>query len=92
MTAASTLVRRSALQAAELAVVFAISEALGRAVSGEVLMEETLARCLDAGGVAQGALYLIDEEGSLHLAAAVGYRSDPLSAVASFFGHADLLR
>lgn len=78
------LSQRVSLQAAELAVLVGISEALSQRLDLETMMTETLGRCLDAGGISQGALFQLQEDGSLGPIASVGY-GDP-ERLRSFFG------
>ncbi len=83
------LARRSALQAAELEVLSAVSEVLSRSVADDVPLEEVFASCLDAGCLFRGAFYLRKTGGSLHLATTFGFDAgtDPIGLT----GHETLL-
>ncbi len=57
--------QRSAMLATELSVVNGISSALVNGLDVGTAMDTVLAACLDAGGVALGALYLIEADGAV---------------------------
>jgi PAS domain S-box-containing protein len=83
------LAKRCSALASELTVLGGISDAVLRHRDIEAALDEALATCFDAGGIAAGALYLFDDTGEL--------RARPLGADApagldTFFGHPDLLR
>ena len=79
-----------ALQAAQLSALTGISDGLTRMAEPELAFPEILARCLDAAGVAHGALYVTGPDGRF-LRAHLGYGEDALEDLHSFFGHLDLL-
>ncbi len=85
------LAQRAALQAAELSVLGGISDAMARTPDVEPALEEILYRCLDAGGLSRGVLYLAGPDGRLFLRAQMGYDDLPPGELEGFFGHIDLL-
>ena len=58
----------------------------------DVALDEALATCFDAGGVAVGALYLLDDHGTLRVRPLGGDPSWPPSDLGTFFGHERVLR
>jgi PAS domain S-box-containing protein len=89
-----SLAQRCALQAAELAVLGGIAEALAHAQDPGEALQEILARCLDAGGVSLGAVYLMGTRGP-YLEVQAGFRAESDTSApgaASFFGQTELLR
>jgi PAS domain S-box-containing protein len=87
----SRLLQRSSALAAELRVLTGISEAVVRRRDVEATLDEALEACLDAGGVSVGALYRVVDGGALRVRA-VGGDGALAEALASFFGHEELLR
>lgn len=85
------LARRSAQRSAELTVLTAMSEAVLRSRDLHGALDQALAACFDAGGIAGGALYLLGDDGSLQVRAA-GPMEVPSALVESFFGHELWLR
>ncbi|HEY1556289.1 MAG TPA: response regulator [Kofleriaceae bacterium] len=86
------LSKRCSVLASELTVLTGISEAVLKHRDVDVALDEALATCFDAGGVAVGALYLLDDKRQLRVR---GLGDDPVwnaSDLASFFGHEALLR
>jgi PAS domain S-box-containing protein len=84
------LAKRCSVLASELAVLAGISDAVLNQRNVDAALDESLAECFDAGGIAQGALYLIDPGGALRVRV-IGTGSDT-AAVATLFGHEPLLR
>jgi PAS domain S-box-containing protein len=78
------LARRSAQRSAELTVLTAMSEAVLRNRDLDRALDEALAACFDAGGIAGGALYLLAQDGTLRVRSA-GTTVAP-AAIESFFG------
>jgi len=86
------LAKRCSALASELTVLTGISEAVLRHRDVDVALDEALATCFDAGGVAVGALYLLDAKGQLRARPLGGDPKWPPSDLATFFGHEALLR
>ncbi len=87
----ATLAQRNAALAAQVAAIDGISRVLVRTTDPDQAAEEVLARCLEAGGVSEGALYLRNPGGALSLRAAIGFAGVRRALVEMFFGHPDLL-
>jgi CheY-like chemotaxis protein len=85
------LAERSALQSAQLAVLAGIADALARSEDVEAALGDVLAECLDAGGIARGALFRVDANDRLALSLALGFPSDETAAVENLFGFPALL-
>jgi len=88
----SGLARRCSSLASELTVLAGISEAVLKHRDLDAALDEALASCFDAGGVAVGALYLLDRSGPLRVRALGHDAAWPSTSVTTFFGHEDLLR
>lgn len=78
------------LQAAQLSALTGISDGLTRIAEPDLAFPEILARCLDAAGVPQGALYVTGPDGGF-LRAHLGYGDEALDDLHGFFGQLDLL-
>ncbi len=87
----ATLAQRNAALAAQVAAIDGISRVLVRTADSNQAVEEVLARCLEAGGVSEGALYLRNPGGALSLRASIGFAGVRRALVEMFFGHPDLL-
>lgn len=87
----ASLAQRNAALAAQLAAIDGISRVLARTANPDQAAEEVLARCLEAGGVSEGAFYLRGPGGALSLRAAIGFAGVRRALVEMFFGHPDLL-
>src|SRR5262249_37249514 len=83
------LAKRCSVLASELAVLASLSESVLTNRNLDAAIEQSLIECFDAGGIAQGALYLLDARGRLS-ARAIGTGSDP-ARLATLFGHEELL-
>ncbi len=83
------LAKRCSALASELTVLGGISDAVLRHRDVEAALDEALATCFDAGGIAAGALYLLDDAGEPR-ARALG--AEAPRRLATFFGHPELLR
>ena len=86
-----SLVRRGALQAAQLSILGGIADALAGSADVELAIQHTLASCLDAGGMSKGALYQKDAGERLVLRHALGFSEADRTALESAFGFAHLL-
>jgi PAS domain S-box-containing protein len=86
------LAKRASALASELTVLTGISEAVLRHRDVAVALDEALATCFDAGGVAVGALYLLDDDGALRARPLGGDPKWPPPDLATFFGWEQLLR
>ncbi|HET9623497.1 MAG TPA: response regulator [Kofleriaceae bacterium] len=83
------LAKRCSVLASELSVLSGISEAVLNQRNMDAALEGSLAECFDAGGIAQGALYLLDADRiRVHV---IGTGSEP-AALTSLFGHDHLIR
>src|SRR5574341_932949 len=86
------LAHRCSLQTAQLSVLGKISEALVRAQNPDELLEEILARYLDAAGASLGVAYRMERDGRLSAHACIGFQSSIHGLLDDGFGHPDLLR
>jgi PAS domain S-box-containing protein len=86
------LAKRCSALASELTVLTGISEAVLRHRDVDVALDDALATCFDAGGVAVGALYLLDDHGALRARPLGGDPGWPPDDLATFFGREALLR
>jgi PAS domain S-box-containing protein len=86
----TSLLRRSMLQQAQLAVLAGIADALAK--NGLVcgVLDDVLASCLDMAGVSKGALYLMKDEGTLELQHQIGFSEAESLRLRAKFGHPDL--
>jgi len=84
------LAKRCSVLASELSVLAGISETVLSQRNADAALDDSLVACFDAGGIQQGALYLVDPKGVLRVRP-IGAGSDS-SALATFFGHESLLR
>jgi len=83
------LAKRCSVLASELAVLAGISDAVLNQRNVDAALDQSLTECFDAGGIAQGALYLGDASGALRVRP-IGSGLDP-AALTTFFGHEALL-
>ncbi|MBC7978682.1 MAG: response regulator, partial [Myxococcales bacterium] len=84
------LAKRCSVLASELSVLAGISEAVLNQRNVDAALDQSLGECFDAGGITQGALYLVDPGGALRVRP-IGAGSEPAD-LAAFFGHEPLLR
>ncbi len=84
------LAKRCSVLASELSVLAGISEAVLNQRNVDAALDESLAACFDAGGISQGALFLLEPNGELRVRP-LGSGSDP-AALSNFYGHESLLR
>jgi CheY-like chemotaxis protein len=87
----ASLLQRCTLQAAELSVLGGIADSLARQADAEGALDDVLARCLDAGGISAGVLYLEDSDGRQRVAGSSGYAGSPEGRAAGLFGHPEVL-
>jgi CheY-like chemotaxis protein len=87
----ASLLQRCTLQAAELSVLGGIADSLARQSSTDVALDDVLTRCLDAGGISAGVLYLEDADGRQRVAASSGYAGSPEGRAAGLFGQPEVL-
>ena len=85
------LAQRNAALAAQLAAIDGISRVLAQKADPDQAAEEVLARCLEAGGVSEGALYLRRPGGAMLLRAAIGFAGVRRALLEMFFGHPETL-
>jgi PAS domain S-box-containing protein len=70
-----------------------ISEAVLKHRDVDVALDEALAECFDAGGIAVGALYLTAADGSLRVRPiGAGHPLASIEELGRFFGHGEVLR
>ena len=91
MALLSGLTQRCGLQAAQLSLLSGVADALTRHGSVEKTLRDVLAATLDAAGISKGALILRDADGRLRLRQEVGFSEAERLALATFFGHIDML-
>jgi PAS domain S-box-containing protein len=84
------LAKRCSVLASELSVLAGISETVLSQRNADAALDDSLVACFDAGGISQGALYLVDPKGALRVRP-IGTGSDT-TALTTFFGHDSLLR
>ena len=84
------LAKRCSVLSSELSVLAGISEAVLNQRNVDAALDQSLGECFDAGGIAQGALYLLDPSGALRIRP-IGAGLEP-EVLAGFFGHEPLLR
>src|SRR6185436_20013028 len=85
------MVRRSALQAAQLSILGGIADALAKSDDAGHAIDAILAACLDAGGISKGALYRAGKDGRLVLHTEIGFSKADRPAVEIAFGYAHVL-
>jgi two-component system, cell cycle sensor histidine kinase and response regulator CckA len=90
VTLNSGLAHRCSTLAAELAVLSGISEAVVKHQNLEQALDEALAACLDVGGIAAGALYILEPNASMRVRPLRGSGSIP--GLESFFDNDASLR
>lgn len=86
------LAKRCSALASELTVIAGISEAVLKHRDLDVALDEALAACFDAGGISVGALYLLNEDGSLRVRPLGNESRWAKDDLDSFFGQPELLR
>jgi PAS domain S-box-containing protein len=78
--------QRASLQAAALAALAAIADALSRRVPIEPAMEQVVSQCIDAAGLSRGAVLLRQADDTLRCAAQVGFNPAQRSELESLLG------
>jgi len=86
------LVHRSNLQAARLAVLASVSEALARNRTLNGVLGEVLASCLDMAGISKGVLYLAENNGHLEFKHQTGFSEPAMPNVRRVFDCEDVIR
>ena len=87
------LARRCSSLASELTVLTGISEAVLKHRDVDVALDEALAECFDAGGIAVGALYLFGPDDTMRVRSlGSGHPVASMDDLESFFGHEKVLR
>jgi two-component system, cell cycle sensor histidine kinase and response regulator CckA len=89
-TQQAELLQRSTVQAAALAVLGGMAEALARHDPFEAIVRDTLHRCIDAAGLSVGVFYVVAADDAIRVLAAAGTGAESGSGVASGFGHPEL--
>jgi signal transduction histidine kinase/DNA-binding response OmpR family regulator len=87
----SDLIERSAMQAAQLAILGGIADALARSPDAERILGDALASCLDAGGISKGALFKTTRSGALVPAHSIGFSEREEAQLDTLFGYPGLL-
>jgi CheY-like chemotaxis protein/signal transduction histidine kinase len=82
---------RSGFQAAQLAILAGMGDALAGSQDVQEALVDVLAACLDAGGVSCGALYRSNGQEQLVFTRAVGFPLSVQPGLASVFGYPELL-
>jgi signal transduction histidine kinase len=72
------LARRCASLAAEVSVLRGISAALAEGSDPSAALDVVLAACLDAGGISEGGLFMLQPDGTLQLRAQIGRNGEAL--------------
>ena len=85
------LAKRCSALSSELTVLTGIAEAVLRHRDLDAALDESLATCFDAGGVAFGALYLLGPGGELRVRPVSSGASGNVHDMTAFFGRQDLL-
>ena len=87
------LAKRCSVLSSELAVLASLSESVLTNRNLEAAIDQSLTECFDAGGIAQGALYMVDPRGGLRVRL-IGAGTDgvPSAPFSTLFGHEALLR
>jgi PAS domain S-box-containing protein len=78
--------QRASLQAAALAALAAIADALSRRLPMEPAMEQVVSQCIDAAGLSRGAVLLRQTDDTLRCAAQVGFNDAQQAELASLLG------
>jgi two-component system cell cycle sensor histidine kinase/response regulator CckA len=92
LTQQAELLQRCTVQAAALAVLGGMADALARHDPFEVIVRDTLHRCIDAAGLSVGVFYMVADGGAIRVLAAAGAGEESGRGVASGFGHPELFR
>ena len=87
------LAKRCSSLASELTVLAGISEAVLKHRDVDIALDESLAECFDAGGIAVGALYLVADDGTMRVRPiGTGLPLASAEELGRFFGHNEVLR
>lgn len=85
------LTRRSALLAAQLALLGGIADALTRRSEIQAVLRDVLAATLDAAAISKGALFLKADDGNLSIEHTIGFSLGEEASLRRFFGQPELL-
>ncbi len=85
------LAQRAGMDAALLSIMTGAAQILTRDIDLPLMLQEVLARALDAGGVSAGAIFLLDD-GVPAMRAHAGLPNDGVDPMRRFFGQLDLLQ
>jgi PAS domain S-box-containing protein len=85
------LARRCSLQAAKIALLSGVADALAGNSNSEAALGDVLAATLDAAGISKGALFLRDRDGALVVRHAIGFTPSERARLAGFFDHLEVL-
>jgi len=86
------LAQRSTLQAAQLAVLAGVAEALARNRVLNGVLGDVLASCLDMAGISKGVLYIAETDGHLAFKHQIGFSETELSKLHRIFDCEDVIR
>jgi PAS domain S-box-containing protein len=88
------LQRRCDLQAAALSILDVLATSMSASAGRGTVPNpgELLTRCLTTAGTSRGAAFLREEDGSIRVAARVGFADESLNSLSRLFGHDALLR
>ena len=86
------LAQRSTLQAAQLAVLAGVAEALARNRVLNGVLGDVLASCLDMAGISKGVLYITETDGRLTLKHQIGFSEAELPRLLRVFDCEDVIR
>jgi PAS domain S-box-containing protein len=85
------LVQRSRLQAAQLAVLAGVAEALARNRGLNGVLGDVLASCLDMAGISKGVLYIAETDGRLAFKHQIGFSETELPRLHRVFDCEDVI-
>jgi PAS domain S-box-containing protein len=86
------LAQRSTLQAAQLAVLAGVAEALARNRVLNGVLGDVLASCLDMAGISKGVLYIAETDGRLALKHQIGFSETDLPRLRRIFDCEEVIR
>jgi two-component system cell cycle sensor histidine kinase/response regulator CckA len=87
----SGVARQNAHQAAQLALLSGVADALTLNADTDVALRDVLAATLDAAGISKGVLFLRNPDGTPCVRQAIGFSADERAELDGFFGRASLL-
>lgn len=91
LSAHQQLTRRCTLQAAQIALLSGVADALALHANPDAALRDVLAATLDAAGISKGALFLYGDDRVLRLRHAIGFPPRECSALEDFCGQLGVL-